>query len=493
MDILFTPLSKASDLTLCDQLCEKISLQISVGLLKPGQRLPSCRKIASQLNISRNTVVSAYHNLIYDGLVEARERSGYFVHELAKAHCDTSKMLIRKGTKSSSLFDVLKPNKYIESFDVITRPENWANNPYPFVCNQMDAKRFPLQNWRKCCADILSLNRASQVISDHTYNDCEELITEIQTRLLPNRGIVAARDEILLTAGAQQALYLTSMIFGNSSRTFAIEDPCYPEARNIFSLFFSKINHIKLDSEGITCDQNLKNSDMVYVTPNHQYPTSLKMSSGRRKTLLEMVKQEKIIIIEDDYDSKTDFDPQITTSLKASDNENNIIYIGSLSKNLNPGLRLGYLVASPDFVKEAKKLRGLMVRHLPPFLQLTTAKFISMGHHDAHINMLQNIYKKRWHAANDALNKYFPDCKIMSGKGGTNFIIESKHKIDFTGLVSLALNQGVVMDHLKICYSNPKDSYGLFRLGVSAISLDKINMGVKLLRKSYDEFVANTE
>ncbi|NRA86585.1 MAG: PLP-dependent aminotransferase family protein, partial [Rhizobiales bacterium] len=350
MDILFTPLSKSSTLTLSDQLCEKISSQISTGLLKPGQRLPSCRKIAMQLNISRNTVVSAYHNLIYDGLVEARERSGYFVHNLAKAHCATLKNVKQPVKQTSELFNILSPNKYLEYFNSIQRPKNWADYPYPFVCNQMDAKRFPLQNWRKVCADILSQNKATQVISDHSYDDCEELITEIQTRLLPNRGIFADKSQILLTAGAQQAIYLTAMIFGNPNRIVSIEDPCYPEARNIFSLFFDNINHIKLDDEGIICNQTLKTSNMVYVTPNHQYPTTLKMSEARRETLLALAKQENIIIIEDDYDSSTDFNPNSTPSLKANDTENNVIYIGSLSKNLNPGLRIGYLVASPDFI-----------------------------------------------------------------------------------------------------------------------------------------------
>lgn len=489
MDILFSALDKTSLFSLSDQLCEKISYQISSGVLKPNQRLPSCRKIAQQLSISRNTVVSAYQTLIYDGIVESRERSGYFVHPQVRAHCQIkpSNENIIKDPKT--LYDFMPFNKTISNYKTVIRQKNWASYEFPFVCNQMDAKRFPLANWRKCSADILSQKKAVNVISDYSYDDCDELLTEIQTRILPSRGIVASKDEILLTSGAQQAIYLTSAIFGNSTKSIAIEDPYYPDAKNILDMFFNKVNPIKLDDEGIMCTQKLAQSDLVYVTPNHQYPTSIRMSKNRRAELLSMAKQKKIVIIEDDYDSKTDFDPQILTALKADDRDNNVIYLGSLSKDLNPGLRIGYMVASADFILEAKMRRGLMIRHLPPFLQLTTAHFIKMGHHDAHLNMLQKIYKHRWNTAYLALKKYFPESSIVSGSGGTNFLINTHLNIDFTILEKKALERGVVIDPLKVCYSNPKDCHGLFRLGVSAIGVHKISEGIKVLREVYEDII----
>lgn len=490
--MLFSPLNKSSQFSLSDQLCEKISYQISAGFLTPNQRLPSCRKIAQQLDVSRNTVVSAYQVLIYDGIVESRERSGYFVHAEARAHCATRESGQKLVKNNKKLFDFMPLNKSFKDYETIIRPENWSNYTYPFVSNQMDAKRFPLANWRKCSADILSQSKAVQVISDYSYDDCDELITEIQTRILPSRGIVASKDEILLTSGAQQAIFLTSMIFGNSDRSIAIEDPCYPDARNIFDVFFDNINLIKVDGEGIICNSELAQSDLVYVTPNHQYPTTVRMSKLRREKLLNMAKRESLVVIEDDYDSKTDFDPKIMTALKADDTENNIIYIGSLSKDLNPGLRIGYMVASADFILEAKKRRGMMIRHLPPFLQLTTAHFIGLGHHDSHLTMLQNIYKRRRETAFDALRKYFPDSQIISGSGGTNFLINTHKNIDFTILLEQALRRGVVIDALEPCYSNPDDCFGLFRLGVSAIGVDRITEGIKILRDVYEEVIEKT-
>lgn len=489
MHVLFSDLQKNSKTSLRDQLCEKISLQISSGNLGRGDRLPSCRKLATHLNISRNTVVSAYQNLIYDGLVESREKSGYFVHTTAKQHIRFADKITQPAVQSR-LFDKIAASHSLSSNEIIERPKNWSEYPYPFVCNQMDAKRFPLANWRNCSASILSQNKSVQVISDYSYDDCDELIKEIQTRLLPSRGIYVPKEQILLTTGAQQAIYLTASIFGGDKYQVGIEDPCYPDARNIFKSLFTNIAHIPLDDEGITLNDELQKSNLIYVTPNHQYPTTYRMSKMRRQKLLKIARQNNMVIIEDDYDSRTDFDTQLSTALKADDSGDNVIYIGSLSKDISPGLRIGYIVAPKDFVQEAKKLRGMIIRHLPQVLQLTTAQFIRLGHHDAHINRLQNIYRKRWKIALNALNHYFADCEITSGTGNTNFVIKSPHKIDFSILETKALKKGVVIDSLKQCYINQADCIGLFRIGVSAIGVDKIDAGIRILRQVYDTQVA---
>lgn len=487
MSILFSPVDKASSVDLRDQVCEKISLRISQGLLKPGLRLPSCRKAAAQLGVSRNTVVSAYHALIYDGLVEARERSGYFVHRGVR-----SAPFARANEPACApqrLFDRLSPTVTPSGYNIISRPGDWSQYPYPFVCNQMDAARFPLADWRKCNYQVLNRGQTAAVTGDHQYSDCAELVTQIRTRLLPRRGIVAGPDEILLTAGAQQAIYVLSQLLGGPGRRIAVEDPCYAEARNIFNLFFGDVRPINLDGEGLVCDQRLADCDLVYVTPNHQYPTSLRMSGARRKQLLDHAKRHNVVIVEDDYDCETDFDPLIKPALKASASDNLVIYIGSLSKSLSPGLRLGYMVAPADFIREARALRGMMIRHLPPQVQLTTARFIRLGHHDAFISRLQGVYERRWHAANTALRRLFPDVQITSGWGGTNFMITAPKPVNLTDLAPAALAAGVVIDPIQVCFETPGEGTNIFRLGVSAIGEKKITKGLERLRGVYDRFV----
>lgn len=494
MNILFSPLDKgaSAQINLSDQLCERISYYITQGLLEPGVRLPSCRKAAKQLGISRNTVVSAYQNLIYDGMVEARERSGYFVDKSVRAN-PFSQVRIPDAQKKDAparLFDRLSPSFTPSVYHTILRPTDWAEYPYPFVCNQMDAARFPLADWRKCSYQVLNSNQISAVTSDYLYGDCKELTAQIRNRLLPRRGVYAREDEILITAGAQQAIYLTAMIFGGAEREIAFEDPCYPDARNIFDLFFGNMQPINLDDQGLVCDERLAGCDLVYVTPNHQYPTAVSMSKSRRVELQDHAERHNLIIIEDDYDCETNFDPLSEPALKSNTRSDHVIYIGTLSKSLNPGLRLGYMVGSPDFINEARAMRGMMIRHPPPLMQLTSAQFIRLGHHDALISRLQGIYERRWYTATAALKEFFPDADITSGWGGSNFMVTAPQGVNLNnGFAERALENGVVIDYVKPCFMNPEESHNKFRIGVSAIGIKKIAAGIEILRNIYDQTV----
>jgi GntR family transcriptional regulator/MocR family aminotransferase len=144
------------------------------------------------------------------------------------------------------------------------------------------------------------------------------------------------------------------------------------------------------------------------------------------------------------------------------------------------------MVASTDFINEARALRGMMIRHLPPLIQIATAQFIRQGHHDALISKLRRVYKRRSEVASKALKQYFPDMHISHGTGGTNFMITAPAHIDLTELEKYALNLGVVIENISPCFYQPSHGKNKFRLGVSAISSKKIVQGIKRLREAYE-------
>lgn len=191
------------------------------------------------------------------------------------------------------------------------------------------------------------------------------MIKQIQSKVLPKRGIWADKNQILFTAGSQNAIYMIARLLINKTTVVGIEDPDYPDVRHILKFDTDKFFPIAVDRDGIVVDKVRPEFDLIYTTPSHQYPTGVTMSMERRRQLLDKAYKNNIIIIEDDYEAEINFQKKPSPSLKSLDEHNHVLYVGSFSKAFAPGLRLGYLVAPEGFIKEARALRRLMLRHIP--------------------------------------------------------------------------------------------------------------------------------
>ncbi len=445
-----------------------------------AEPLPSCRALAKRLGVSRNTVVLSYQGLVDDGYLTSRQRSGFFVNpEILDGRPAVRAKPVKPvegGLDWDRLFRV-RPSRQHN----IEKPANWQTYPYPFVYGQIDPGLFPIAAWRECTRQALGLKDIGQWTADALHMDDPTLVEQVRTRLLPRRGIWVSEDEILITLGAQNALYLLASLLVGEGKTVGIENPGYLDVRNIFGLKTAKLKPIDVDSHGLPVDERLDECDYVYVTPSHQFPTTATMPAERRAALLRRAASAGFVVIEDDYEFETNYAGPETPALKSMDEAGRVIYVGSLSKSLFPGLRLGYLVGPPPLIAEARALRRLMMRHAPNNNQRTTALFLSLGHYDALIRRLHRVYRGRWQAMADALSRHLPDSAQSPNFGGTSFWVRGPDSLDAGKLAEAALDEGIVIEpgHVLFAAKSPPRNY--FRLGFSAIPEERIEPGIRLL------------
>ncbi len=453
---------------------------IEEGRLPLGARMPSSRELATLLRVSRNTIVIAYEQLVDQNLLVARERSGYFVAGLSKqldkpdsgSRGDAS----AADTKWSSRF-VSRPSV----FENINKPQDWQSYPYPFIFGQFDLTLFPTNSWRESARAALSVDEINKWAKDLIDGDDPALIDQLQRQILPRRGIRARSDEIMITLGAQQALYLLARLFVNSATRVGMEDPGYPDARNIFRMMTGNVVPLPVDRHGLVVDERIDEVDLVYVTANQQCPTAVTMPYARRKALLERAERSNVIIIDDDYGGEPLPEGDDLPSLMSLDRKESTLYVGSLSKALAPGLRLGYVVAPRAVVKELRALRRLALRHPPVNNQRIAALFIGLGHYRSHFNNVGRVLVERARLLEKLLPVELRGCRISRDPGNTNFWITCPENIDATVLAEKARLEGVVIEPGGVFSMDSRATKNCFRLGFSSIRTDRIEGGITRL------------
>jgi GntR family transcriptional regulator/MocR family aminotransferase len=453
--------------------------------LDQSEPIPSTRRMAKSLGVSRNTVVLAYQGLLDDGYLVARERSGYYVADKAIADSAPNKKNLRPRPAQQSNVAWEKRFRHTPtSQEVWAKPLDWQTLPYPFIYGQVDHNLFPLAEWRECNRQALGKKWLGAWTNDTWSVDDPLLVEQIRRRILPRRGIMASDDEILITLGAQNALYLLGELLVGDTTRVGVEEPGFPDVRNIFSLHTNAIIPVKVDEQGLTISQELDRLDIVFATPSHQFPTTVTMPLERRLALLAKAREKDFVIIEDDYEFETNYVNEPCPALKSLDDDGRVIYVGSLSKTTFPGLRLGFLVGPRKLVSEARALRRLMVRHPPNNNQRTAALFLSLGHHDTLIRRLHKAYRERWDIMGKALDRYMPQSAHSPTFGGTAYWVKGPDLIDSEILAREAIKRGIFIEPMRLTFAakNPPRNY--FRLAFSSIADDRIEPGIKLLAET---------
>ncbi|NNE05431.1 MAG: PLP-dependent aminotransferase family protein [Xanthomonadales bacterium] len=472
-----------SKLSLQDQIRQKLVDAILHGIFPKGSRLPSSRKLAGQLGVARNTVVLAYELLIDEGYLESRERSGVFV---------TDSILEGRIGFSGKPSGSERPGKrwrnrirnHVEPPSEFQWPADWQQHPFPFIDGYFDSSLYPTAQWREASRLALGARVIHEGTVTEGHADDPALIEEIRTKMLPRRGINAEPNEILITMGEQNALFLVTQLLASPASRVAMEEPGNPRMRQLLRQTDAEVVYQPVDEFGMVINSGLRQAQLIYVTPSHQVPTAVTMPNQRRRGLLKQAVQSDQLIIEDDFEHESNYLGQPHPALRGMDESDRVIYISALPKVLAPGLRIGFIVAAPEFIREARKLRQMVIGRPSLIHQRTAAFFLSLGHYDSFMARLHKIMGERWDALRQALNHYHRGSEIdFPTQGGTALWVESPEHVKVDTLVSEAAKRGILIEPDTHYFASGHASRNHYRMGVTSIPVEQIREGVSRLER----------
>ena len=477
-------LSFRSKVSLQAQIREMLVAAILDGQIPVGVALPSTRVLAAQLGVARNTVALAYELLVNEGYLLTRSRSGHYVNPEIVAG--------RAGLPAvSTLADDAPPVAWdrrlrggVSSHRNIVKPRDWQRYPYPFIYGQFDPALLPLPGWRECSLQAASASEVRAWAGDLIDADDTLLIEQIQTRLLVRRGVFATPDEILVTVGAQHALFLLATLLVDGSTTVGIENPGYPDARNIFASRTRNVVSLPLDDAGLALSPALDGCDYVYLTPSHQCPTNVTMPLGRREALLAWARANDRILIEDDYEIELGLEGRAQPALTSLDRTGHVVYVSSLSKTLAPGIRIGFVVGDRALIKELRALRRLMLRHPAANNERSVGLFLAMGHHDALLRRLRQAYAERSGLVAAALAAHLPDVHYKTVSGASSYWLRFADHVDTRVLAEAAARRGVLIEPGDVFFAADAGASvpaHYARLGFASIEAARIEPGIAAL------------
>jgi GntR family transcriptional regulator/MocR family aminotransferase len=435
--------------------------------------------------VSRITISLAFTELQSNDYLISKDRSGFYVSKNAPPPPSFSEKIGVRDTVDWS--KMIGQRFSIENWPA--KPQNWSSFPFPFIYGQTDPSLFDHSNWRQCALMALGAKDFSSLTSDYYDQDDIELIEFILRHSLPRRGITASTDQVLVTMGAQNALWLATQVLLNQRRTAAIENPSYPPLRDILDQSRCHVKAVNLDHYGLIPDQIPKETSVIFTTPSHQCPTTITMPLNRRQQLLETASKLDALVVEDDYEFEISSKKSASPALKSLDSDGRVIYVGSFSKSLFPGLRLGYLVGSAPFISEARALRASVLRHPPGHIQRTAAHFLRLGHYDALINRMAKQYSIRRSTMAAAIKKYQLEIAGNSSpEGGSSFWMKAPKDLDTEILAKSLMKNGVLIEPGKNFFAPPNQLENYYRLAFSSINEEKIEGGIKLVADLIKKF-----
>ena len=477
--MLTVPINPNDHRPIYEQIYLYIRDAITRGELRESQKLPSTRALADHLAVSRNTVAGAYDQLLSEGYLTAREKSGYYVSPIPGLIDQQPAVLSGTATAASEAAD--PPAAGTAAVPV----------RYDFRPNQFDPELFPYKHWNRLQTEVMR-DAGPSLFSLGDRRGEPALRKAIAAHLAAHRGFVCDPDHMIIGAGADYLLQLLSQCLSQTA-SVAIEEPSYLKACRIFTGLGRTVCPISMDQSGMNPALLRKTeASVIYLTPSHQYPLGMIMPIGRKQALLNWAKEDPSrIIIEDDHDSEFRYAGKPIPALKGLDLNDQVVYIGTFSRSIAPAIRIGFMVLPERLHAVYRSRLGHYASTVSRIDQTILARFLADGSYERHVNRCRKIYRSRHDALLQVLQDYGSEIILRGQNAGMHLAISLRGTLPGESIAEkedkikeCLRSEGILVDTLhEYCMrAGGSDAYGpTILLGYGSLPGEKIQSGVRLL------------
>lgn len=460
---------------LSDQVYRGIRRAILDGRLAVNERLPASRDLGRQLKVSRNTVLAAYERLTSEGYLRSRVGSGTFVDQPLFEGGEAKRKVPRTATARLSGFGrrLLPPQAIVPRRDL----------PFDFRPGIPDLKHFPISAWRR-----ISTRQSRQLSpSSAYYGDAagDTLLREaIAHHFSQSRALHCTGDDIIIVNGSQQALDIIARLLIEPNDVVVVENPVYPAALATFRAAGARIISVPVDDEGLCTDRLPKTAKLIYVTPSHQFPLGVPLALSRRRALLQWAEHNRVVVVEDDYDSEFRYGGRPLDALQGLDNGGCVIYLGTFSKILFPSLRLGFVVPPPNLYRPFLAAKWITDRHTETGEQRIISEFIREGHLARYVRRMQHVYFDRQQILIESLKRHLPAISPLPAVAGLHIAGFLPNGFPVDELIARSAATGVGLYSIAPFYISAVRAGLMF--GFGSCNASDIAEGVARMSKVYE-------
>ncbi len=465
MDMLTPILVTESKTPLYQQLYAFIKKEILSGKIARDTKLPSKRKLSAYLNISQNTIQSAYEQLIAEGYVYSQEKKGYYAAQIDLMH----QLETRPPNEEVGL-----PYKPLPIY-------------YDFSYHGVDMQSFPFAVWRRLSREVINeYDRELLQLGDPQGH--LRLRTTIASYLHQSRGVNCNPDQIIVSSGTE-LLMLSLIQLLDPASIYALENPGYEKLSLVFSANRARFIAINIDEGGMVPEEIFKSAaNVLCLTPAHQFPSGEIMPVNRRIQLINWANQApNRYIIEDDYDGEFKYSGRPIPAMQGLDSSDKVIYMGAFSKSLTPALRISYMVLPLPLLQKYFEKLSYFICPVPIISQKILCRFIEEGYFERHLNRMRLIYKRKREILTKTVRSSMPYIEISGADAGQHLLLKIDNGMSENQLVEAALEQGVKVYGISSYYLPPAalPPTPQVLLGFAAMEEEDISAAVSLLKKAW--------